>query len=60
MHVFSNELYDDDRKLLAKFSCHMAAFAAMMRFYDPTFKRLSGDKPEDLEIEKLLHTTIDT
>ena len=55
--VYDRELRDGDR-VLASFSSHWAACAAMIRLTDPTFKSLGGDKPEDLAIERALREGI--
>ena len=52
MYVFSKELRREDGSTIAKFSCHWAAVAAMIRISKPEFKSLNGDNEEDLRIEK--------
>lgn len=37
--------------VLAEFSCHWAAVAALVRLQRPEFRSLNGDKPEDLARE---------
>lgn len=50
-YAYSNELRDDDGRVLGTFSSHWAACAAMIRRHTPDFKSLGGDKPEDLVTE---------
>lgn len=51
-YAYDNELRDENGDLLGTFSSHWAACAAMIRLHTPDFKSLSGDKLEDLEIER--------
>lgn len=52
MYVLDNKLCEDDGTVVAEFSSHWAACAAMIRRHDPNFRSTGGDKPEDLEIER--------
>lgn len=54
VYVYDNHLMSSEGAIMATFSSHWAACAAMIRLHTPDFKSLGTDKPEDLAIEKAL------
>jgi hypothetical protein len=44
--------------VLATFSCHWAAVAAYVRLKHPEFRSVTGDRADDLELEKGLPAAI--
>lgn len=51
-YVSGVELRRGDHTMIARFSSHWAAVAAMIRLHDPEFKSMGGDREADLETER--------
>jgi hypothetical protein len=58
MYVYCSSLYHDDGTLLATFSSHWGACAAMIRQSNPSFRSLGGDLEEDLAVERTIQIPV--